>query len=449
MTTTTTCLCQLGATHSPYTCLTVYAASAAPDCTHCSAPCTNVALSLGCDADSDVYVWVLRVLDVALGSCDPWCTSVVLYQALQHLLALTVPAECTTTSTTTTSCVGDTTVIPCTGPTCDETVLESATTKLFHLVQQPHHGHHGHGYGTAAPYYNQLALASFSLTPDAVRLLVDGCGVATSTLTVGACGDPTKAAVQSLRALYRLRQQLAVWLRRLDLALQVHQLDTNVFAYALAQVTDDSQWRAVKASRTSDSDVEKRRLEAGQTALVATRTDWDTLRLWYTQALTLVDAQCVTSTGTLVYNNTTETTTTSLNGTLCNTTTDTAWTTAITTTSPTDDAAVLQQVHALLDRAAMYVDQRSLARSWSSDAAANTPALDRQLVSVSVRHVRLETHREMRRATEAFINNVYGTTVPTSVTVPTGSAAAFQQQARMLRTAVAQADGTRWADGGL
>ena len=73
-----TCLCHLPPSRRAYTCLTVYAASAVPQCTHCSAPCTASPLSLACgQADNDPYSWVLRILDMALGSCDPWCTAVV------------------------------------------------------------------------------------------------------------------------------------------------------------------------------------------------------------------------------------------------------------------------------------------------------------------------------------------------------------------------------------
>lgn len=436
----TSCLCQLGATHTPYTCLTVYAASAVPDCSHCSAPCSS-ALSLGCDADTDEYAWVLRVLDVALGSCHPWGTSVVVYQALQHLLARTQPDVCTTAPTST-----------CSGPTKDETALEQATTRLLYLAQL---GHGGTGTG---PSYHRLALPAFALTPDAVRTLVDGCG-ATSSWSVGARGDTQRAVVQSLRALYRLRQQLVVWIGRLELARQVHQLDTNAVGYALAQATDDAQWRDTVGRDTSfggvggagpcdrDTRAQRQRLEAAGRALVAVGTDWETLQRWYAQALTLVDAQCVTATGTLVYQQTHATTTTA-DGTPCGATTSTAWTASTIATSPTDSAEALQRVRALLDRAATYVDQRSLALSWN-DAGTHSPALDRQVVCVSVRRVRLDVQREMHRVGVAFLNNVYGSTVPTSVTVPNGSAAAFQQQAKALRAAVARADGTRWVDGGV
>ena len=463
-----TCLCHLPPTRRAYTCLTVYAASAVPQCAHCSAPCTASPLSLACgQADNDPYSWVLRILDMALGSCDPWCTAVVLHQALQALLAQTAPVAY--------ACVDSngeplTDTTHCTGATEDEQYLEQATTTLFYLAQRPHRQHPSAGFGTTAgPCYSRLALAPFALPPQTVRLLVTGCNAnATSVLSAGECGtDLRTAKTDSLRALYRLRQRLAALLKRLDLATQLHQLDANAFAYALAATQDDQRWHDVpttpanawgapRGNDTPDADAnreaERQRLVAGQQGLAEQAAQWTQLRTWYTTALARVDALCDGTTSTLAYTGSHTTTTTSTDGSLCNTSATHEWssTASLTTTTPTTAAtfaATLNAVESLLTQASAYADQRALAQSWattSPQTSVATPALDTQLTSVAKQQVQLETNRAMRTAVEAFVQRVYGTTVPTAAAPPRGDALGYREQVRMLRRVVGLAEGGRW-----
>lgn len=462
-----TCLCHLPASRRAYTCLTVYAASAVPQCTHCSAPCTASPLSLACgQADNEPYSWVLRILDVALGSCNPWCTAVVLYQALQALLVRTTPVAYACVD-----CSGNplTDTTHCTGTTEDEQYLEQATTTLLYLSQRPHRQGLSAGFGaTDGPCYSRLALAPFALAPQMVRLLVTGCNAsATSVMSAGECGDLRKAKTDSLRALYRLRQQLAALLKRLDLADQLHQLDANAFAYALAATQDDQRWHDVPttpanawgaprgndtAAADSRREAERQRLVAGQQGLTEQATQWTQLRTWYTAALTRVDALCDGTTSTLMYTGSHTTTTTSTDGTLCNTSATYEWsnTTSLTTATPTTAAtfaATLNTVESLLTQASAYADQRALAQSWattSPQTSVAAPALDTQLTSVAKQQVQLETNRPMRTVINAFVQRVYGTTVPTAATPPHGDTLGYREQVRMLRRVVGLAEGGRW-----
>ena len=449
-----TCLCHLPPTRRAYTCLTVYAASAVPTCTHCSAPCTSTPLSLACcEADNDNYSWVLRILDMALGSCNPWCTSVVLYQALNALLVKSKPVIqlCT-------DCNGTPVTNECTGETEDEQMLEQSTTQLLYIAQRPHNDYYGHH----TPLYSRLSLPFFVVPPQLVKLLVKECVTSTTTN-----GQLQKSKTDRLRALYKLRQTVVYILKRLNLAVQIQQLDTNAFKYALTTVEDDQKWHTVgntpanrwgipfgsNDSRSSTQrEEERQRLVLGQSGISEQGAQWVSFRQYYTKALQTLDVLTNAISSMLIFSSSVNTTTAYLDGSLCQpTSTQTLFSDkTFIGASPMDQipfTSLMQELETTIKQASAYADERALALSWANSSPPTStvsPELDLRLTSVSKQYIQLETNRAMRAAIHLFIERIYGTTEPNAATPPCGNAILYRENVLMLRKAVALADGTRF-----
>lgn len=446
------CLCHLPPSRRAYTCLTVYAASAVPTCAHCSAPCSSTPLSLACcEADNDNYSWVLRILDMALGSCNPWCTSVVLYQALHALLVKSKPVEqtCTDDNTTTNGCTGETE---------DEQMLEQSTTQLLYMAQRPHASY----YGQYTPLFSKLSLPFFVVPPHLAKLLVKECVTMTTTN-----GVLQKSQTDRLRALYQLRQTVVYLLKRLDLAAQIQQLDTNAFNYALTTITDDQKWHTVgntpantwgvpfgssDARSSAQREEERQRLVMGQSGIQEQGAQWTTFRQYYTKALQTLDVLTNAVASKLVFSSSVTTTTNYTNGVGCQPTSSQTLCSKKTfvAASPMDEVPFttrMQELETTIKQASAYADERALAMSWANTAPPTStvsPELDLRLSSVSKQYIQLETNRAMRAAIHLFIERVYGTTEPNAATPPCGNALVYRENVLMLRKAVALADGTRF-----
>lgn len=408
------CLCTLPPQRTPYTCLCLYAISNVPQCNSCSAPC--VSYEPDC-CETDAYLRVLHVLDVALGSCLPLMCCSLLYTELIALQTASTPTTCATA-------LGADSV-KCTGVTYDEHAIEQQTTLVFHIAQQAQQ--------QALPVFNQTSLVPHALHQNTLQWV---------------CTSLTNDKTSLIRTLYVTYQRVNTILQHNKLATDINRMDKNAVQYTVNRWEGNVLWQeqALKhadGSARRDAETTLHTLQDNITKLKETLQAIDshyahlhTLKQSYTEIqrileTTLKDA-CKTfydhwlSVGSNANANAVHT----------------------LVFSYSTITMQLQQVRTQLESINAYIQQATMERSWSMSGhiiSKTSAALDAHLFKLAKLHVCVRSNREMRECLASFVSaffceegTVNGTYLETAWSTP--QMCALKTHMSELRHRVALAD---------
>lgn len=379
----THCLCTLPPQRTPYTCLCLYAISNVPKCNSCSAPC--VSYEPDC-CETDAYLRVLHVLDVALGSCSPLLCCSPLYTELTALQTASAPTTCA-------SALGADSD-KCTGVTYDEHAIEQQTTLVFHIAQQAQQ--------QTLPMFNQIALVPHALHQSMLQWV---------------CTSLTNDTPSLVRTLYRTYQRVNTILKYNKLATDINRMDRNAIQYTLNRWKGNVLWqeKALQHAHASANDVNDhtlrdthKQLHTLRANIVKLEETLQSTETHYKHLQTLkesfVDIQRLL-----------ETTLKDVCKTLCDQWTsvgcqNNAMAVCPVVSNHSTLRMPLQEVRTRLEAINAYIQHTAMERTWSTSGhivSKTSPALDAHLVKLGKLHICVDSNREARACMASFLSSFF------------------------------------------